>query len=283
MQQKNMRLYLTPIPKLTYKLKLTPQARLSISILQLPLAKLRDFIKEEIEKNPLLDIENSSLPLRPGYNSDSKEKQDYMETLITTPITLQEHLIRQLRILADSDYERGLGELVIGNIDDDGYFRCTVEEVAKSAKAALSNVKKVLFLIQSFDPAGVGARDLRECLLLQIKAKGQESSLAGQIIDKYLILLERKGYGYIAKKLSVSAEEVKEAIRDIARLEPKPGRSFSAERPIQLIPDVILKENKQGYEIISNDWELPRLILNAKYKKMIRQKDTPKDVKEYLR
>jgi len=168
----------------------------------------------------------------------------------------------------------------------------------------------------------VGARDLRECLLLQInpvrkntsldmnfsngvKAKGEENSLAGQIIDKYLPYLEKKRFEFIAKKLSatklggsaspplaesargvtggkVSVERIKEAINEIANLEPKPGRSFNTERAVRLIPDAILKRNNDKYEVVLNDWELPSLNLNPKYKRMLKQKDIAEDTKQYL-
>jgi RNA polymerase sigma-54 factor len=139
-----------------------------------------------------------------------------------------------------------------------------------------------LSLIQTFDPIGIGARDLRECLLLQLRAKDREDSLAYKIVDSYLPNLQNKRYDYIAKKIGLPVEKIKEAMKEIANLEPKPGRSFSTERPIYLIPDAIVRKNKDGYELIPNDWELPRITLNAKYKKMLSQKDTPEDAKVYL-
>jgi RNA polymerase sigma-54 factor len=280
----------------------------------MPLVKLKEFIQEQAEVNPLLDIGNgkefgldllacdeSESPLmQENYNFKDEEKQNYQESLITAPATFQEHLLRQLRLLANSEEERKIGELIIGNLDDNGYLRCPIEEIGESAETDPSKVEEVLSIIQTFDPIGVGARDLRECLLLQLKAKGEEDSLPGQIVDKYLSYLGDKKYSYIAKKLSaegarlpdgqgsasggkVSVEEVKEAMKTITGLEPKPGRSFNTERTVRLIPDAILKKNKQGYEVILNDGELPQLTINDKYRQMIKQEDTSKEVKEYLR
>ena len=119
--------------------------------------------------------------------------------------------------------------------------------------------------------------------MLQIKAKGEENSLAGQIINRYLPYLEKKRFEFIAKKLKVSVERIKEAIKEIANLEPKPGRSFNTERAVRLMPDAILKRNNDTYEVMLNDWELPSLNLNPKYKRMLKQKDVTEDTKEYLK
>lgn len=284
-----MPLEVKPVPKLTYKLRLSPQMRLSLNLLQLPLIRLKEYISEEIEKNPLLElIDSEHIPPKAQlsevpWTEEDEEKRQYRESLITKPPSLQEHLLRHLHLLTNSTEERKIGELIIGNIDDDGYLRCSMEEIAESAKTTKSKAERALDLIQSFDPSGVGARELRECLLLQLKAKEKEGSLAGQIVDKYLSLLEKKRFDYIAKKLKVPVETIKAALKEIASLEPKPGRSFSAERAIRLIPDALLSKNKEGYEVILNDWELPRITINDKYKKMLKQKTTPEDAKEYLK
>jgi RNA polymerase sigma-54 factor len=292
----NMYFELKPTQKLTHRLRLTPQMSLAINLLQMPLVELKEFIKAQIEINPLLNVESDSLSLdgtplmQENYNFDDEDNQNYQESLITAPATFQEHLLRQLRLLANSEEERKIGELIIGNLDDNGYLRCPVEEVAEAAQTKPPQVEKILSLIQTFDPTGVGARDLRECLLLQLKAKEEEKflpagrqALAYQIVDKYLSYLGNKRYGYIAGKLKVSVEMVREAMKTIINLEPKPGRSFNTERTVRLIPDASLRKNKQGYKVIYNDWELPQLTINNKYRQLLKQRDTPQDAKEYLR
>ena len=285
-----MQLELKPANKLTYKLRLTPQIRLAMSLLQMPLVKLQEYVKQQIEENPLLETENMEAPLKENVsdlNDNSHkfdaEKQDYRESLITYTVNLQQHLLRQLHLLADSGDGRKIGQFIIDNIDDDGYLRASIEEIAESAQAAPLQVQKVLSLIQTFDPVGVCARDIRECLLLQIKTKDQENSLAGQVIDKYLPYLEKKRFEFIAKKLKEPVERIKKAIKEIANLEPKPGRSFNTERAVRLIPDAILKRNNDKYEVMLNDWELPSLKVNPKYKRMLNQKDITEDTKEYLK
>lgn len=283
-----MKLEVRPTNKLTYKLRLTPQMKLAINLLQLPLLKLKEFLKQQVEKNPLLEMELHSKPKdsfseEGAYNIDDEEKKNYAESLLTKPVTLQEHLLRQLHLFTSSDDEREIGELIIANINDNGYLNYSADGLAEYAKTDISKVEKVLSLIQGFDPIGVGARDLRECLLLQLKMRGEENSFVWQIVDKYLPYLEKKRFEFIAKKLKAPIEKIKEAMKEIAQLEPKPGRSLNTERAIRLIPDAIVRKNEQKYEVILNDWELPRINLNDNYRRMIKQKDTPEDAKDYLK
>lgn len=290
-------------PKLTYKLRLTPQIKLALNLLQLPLAQLKEYVKEEIERNPLLEsgednvispnnkldeiLRNIANQEDKQYESDvssqeDEERKQYRENLISETTTLREHLLRQLRLSAKSKQDIEIGEFIIGNIDENGYFRDSLEEAAKEFKVGVLEVEEVLSLIQTFDPTGIGARNLRECLWLQLKARQEENSLAGIIVDKCLGFLEKKRYEYIAKKLGCSDREIKEAIKEIAKLNPKPGSSFSQEIIHRLIPDAILRKVKDGYEVIPNDWELPHISINPKYKQMLRKKDMAEDVKEYI-
>ncbi len=288
------------INKLTYKLRLTPQMRLSLNLLQLPLVKLKEFIAQQIAENPLLDIENVETPMKSEekfednreFEIDSKpireEFSNYEESLITTPPTLGEYLLGQLRLSTDYIYERKIGELIIGNIDNNGYLRSSIEDIAESAKTDVDRVEKVLFLIQSFEPIGVGARNLRECLLIQLKGRGEENSLAGEIVDKYLSCLEKKRFDYIAKKLKIPVETIKEAVKEIVKLEPKPGHAINTEKTRYISPDVILRKDNQAgysrrYKVIFNDGELPRLKLSKNYQNMLKRKNISPEAKEYLK
>ena len=288
-----MRLRIRTVNQLTQKLKLTSYMRLSLQILQLPIVKLREFINQQAEENPLLNLEYSNCFQKKNYGFDDEEKQNYKNNLPTNPITLHEYLLKQLRIQANSGAKYKIGELIISNIDDNGYLQCSVEDIAKSANVPLPKVEQILSLIHTFDPPGVGARNLSECLMLQLKAKGKEGSLATQLLDKYFDFLTGRKYRDIAKKLStrggsayggkISLEKIKEAVQEISHLEPKPGRSFGTEKTVYLKTDLILKENGKEYEIMFNNWELPRINLNNKYRVMLRQKNIPRDTKEYLR
>ncbi len=329
-----MQLQLKPVPQLTHKLRLTSQMKLALNLLQMPLVELGDYVKEQAEENPLLEIdavrdseenkianesENKADSLKEiesglDYNRDEfdEKKRNYRESLITQSTTLSDHLLEQLHLSCNSEEDRKIGEVLIANINEDGYLRSSVEEIAQSAQVIPQEVEKVLSLIQTFDPLGVGARDLRECLLLQIKTKSKENSIAFQIIDKYLPLLEKKKLELIAQKISagksatrhgarlpavgqglanlcgehcgkVTVENIKEAVKEIAHCEPKPGRFFNTEKTLHLIPDVILEKNDDTYEVILNEQKLPRLSLNPKYKSMLKQENLPEDTKEYLK
>ena len=277
-----MRLRIKTVNKLTQKLKLTSHMRLSLRLLQLPLLKLREFINLQAEENPLLSLEYTNGFQKKNHTLDDKEKQTYMNSLTTKPITLYEHLLRQFRMQANFEAKYKIGKLIISNIDDSGYLRCSIEDITKLAKTSCSEVEPVLSLIHTFNPPGIGARNLRECLILQLKVKSEKGSLAAQLLDKCFAFLTKRRYRDIAKKLKVSLKSVKEAVQKISCLEPNPGRSFNTEKTVYLKPDIILKEAGKKYDVLFNNRELPRINLNNKYKIMLRQKNISRETKEYL-
>jgi len=197
--------------------------------------------------------------------------------------TIQEHLTGQLRLSTSVQEEFLIGEHIIGCIDDNGYLQTSVAEIAKALEVSLLEAEKVLALIQSFDPVGVGARNLKECLLLQIKSRRLEHSTPAKIIENYLEKLEKRKYRDIANALSVPLEEVYAAVNIISTLEPKPGKSLSAERASYITPDIFLKKMDGEYVIILNDEEIPRLKLNKQYKKMLREKGGDESTQKYLK
>ena len=291
------------IPRLTYRLRLDAQMKLSLRLLQMPLPKLNVTIKQNVQENPLLDAEDpktqttkeeafddflsQDAPGRFGadspYADGDDERKRYGQTLLAYPTTLSEHLLRQFHLFVTDDLERRIGEGIIAHIDDNGYVTSPLKDIAKGLGVPVAAVKKVLLLIQGADPVGVGARDLRECLLLQLKSRHKKATLSYSIVDKYLSCLEKRRYKHIAVNLKVPVERVREAAKDIARLEPKPGRSFNAEKTVALIPEAFLTKDPKGYSVVLNDGEVPQLTLNKKYRDMIRRKDTPEDVRRYLR
>lgn len=305
-------------PKLMHKLRLTPRVKLALNLLQLPMAQLKDYLKNEIEKNPLLEsaeddyrFKDEAFKQNTSLTDYDEEKIQYQQSILTAPQTIPEYLLEQFRLLIKSKEELKIGEFIIDCLDENGYFSVSIQEAAKTLNVSASKVKEVLNIIQTLEPAGIGARDLRQCLLIQLNAKGRKKSLAFKIVDKYLSFLEKRNYEDIAKKLSsknqkISVAQVKESLKELAQLEPKPARLIDDIKTIRIIPDVIVKpvrsddaprfredkfypalsngvnKNKQNYEIILNENELPHLIINDKYKKIMKQKDTPEDTKAYL-
>ncbi|MBI2437894.1 MAG: RNA polymerase factor sigma-54 [Lentisphaerae bacterium] len=199
------------------------------------------------------------------------------------PESLQEHLEQQLRVAGLGEQDLRIGELIIGSINDDGYLLQNLEEMAAATGFAAAHIHDVLVVIQDFDPVGVGARDVRECLLLQLERLGQADSLPGIIVKDHLEALGNKQFKEIAQALAVPLEQVQLSAKVIATLEPKPGRAFSTETPTYIIPDVVVEKTDAGYVIHLNDEYVPRLWINRQYRDMMRNDSTKPDVKAYIK
>ena len=179
--------------------------------------------------------------------------------------------------------QRELGNYIIGNINEDGYLEVSVEELAKSSGHSVEEVEEVLKFIQEFDPVGVGARDTRECLLIQIKFQNLRGTLVEKLVQDHLQDLEHKRYDKIAKALNVDMEEIQRAVSIIQALEPKPGRSYSADETIYISPDIYVFKVGDDYEIMLNEDGLPKLRINPYYKDVLtRQKAVPESVRTYI-
>ncbi len=227
------------------------------------------FLKERLTLPPSREYEERDTP---GFENLNPQKT-----------TLKAHLMWQLR-MAELD-ERGehIGTLVIGNLDTDGYLRATVEEIAQEVGVDLARVEEVLGVIQGFEPVGVAARDLQECLLIQLKAQGNPDPLATAIVEHHLQNLANKNYQAIARDLKVSLEEVFEAGTVISQLNPKPGRGFDLEEPTYINPDVYVQKVGDDFVIFLNEDGLPKLRINSYYLEALRHPEhLPDSVKNYL-
>lgn len=296
--------------KMAQRMALTPQMRQSIHILQLPLLELRTYLEQQIQENPMLEdsqaaelkdsksdkeiarlIELSSENRKDstdyfntGYSQEeTEEKQNYLETLIIKQPTLQEYLLRQLGLQPLNEIEYKIGELIIGNIDENGYFQGSIDGVAETLKVTAQEVESVFSLVQTFEPTGVGARNLKECLLLQLKSQGKQGSLAYKVVENYLLDLAKNKAELIARGLKAPFESVKKALKEISALEPKPGRSFGQVENRRILPDIIVEKIEDNYEIVINDRWLPPLKISSQYKNLLESKDTPEDTKVYLK
>jgi RNA polymerase sigma-54 factor len=292
-------------PKITSELRLTPQMRQAIMILRLPLLELKSFLDKELIENPLLEeatsrgedelkagseidklieqIEGDFAERNQVYDSQMQKRRDFLERCLTKPITLAEHLSSQLRMLNLSESEQRIGEMIIGSLDDNGYLRFSLNEIAEMLGVDIEQAQRALYIIQALDPPGVGARNLEECLLIQLRAKGRNDSLAGLIVKLHLFNLEMKRYDKISKTLGVSILEIKHARDEIARLEPKPGRNFGCQQTINIIPDAILQKIEDDYRVESKAKEFLQFRVNPHYKKMLKEKNIPESAKKYLR
>jgi len=298
--------------KFAQRLVLTPKMRQALYILQLPLMELKRFLQQKMIENPLLEeagdyqesgqlqseeltdniLRNAQQASQEYFDTDNdntsygqeiQKKQNFKETLTRYAPSLQEHLLQQLSLSGCAASVYKTGEFIIGNIDGNGYSHCSLEEIQEILGAGKIDTARALKLIHSFDPAGVGAQNLKECLLIQLKRKNKENSLAARIVRNYLTDLEKKKYDRLGRAFKVRPEKIEEAVREIASLEPKPGRLFSSCANRYIKPDIILQKQKEKYEIILNDEELPTLQLSSRYRKLLQDEKVSRNAKRYLK
>lgn len=205
------------------------------------------------------------------------------ENITSTKTNLYSHLMWQLNMSNFDEVQKEIGLHIIGNITDDGYLDISLEELAQVTGFPIEKIEETLRIIQTFDPVGVGARDTRECLLIQARFQGLGGTLVEKILLDHLKDLEDKRYDNIAKKLGVSMDEVVTAVSIIQGLEPKPGRSYSDEETIYVSPDIYVFKVGDDYEIVLNEDGLPKLRINAYYKDVLSRKDSlPDSVRNYI-
>ncbi len=248
--------------------------------------------KNEFEKLASLDEEwrdymaqsaSSSLDGRRG-SKDADEKRQFLFDSIPVQETLQQNLVAQLNQTVLSADDRKVAELIIGNIDDDGFLRSTPEEMALNSGIPQADFERILALIQSFYPAGVGARDLRECLLIQLLRQGKEHSLEHTVVSEHMEELARHRFPEIARRMAISVEEAQKAADNIARLNPRPGQVFAAAPQNYVLPDVIVEKVDGEYQISLNNEQIPHLRISNLYKEIIASGDAQtRDVKDYIR
>lgn len=208
-----------------------------------------------------------------GYSRESDEDSPSYDQLLSKPATLNDHILLQLNLSTSDPMFKHIGELIIGNLDENGYLQSTVEEIGAQSGLSLDKVMEVLKFIQSFDPPGVAARDLKECLLNQIAQIGFSGTIVETIVSEHLSDFEKKRYAVIARRLNVSLEDLSHAIRIIEKLEPKPGRSFYSNDNAYIVPDVFVIKHEGEYLIVMNEEGLPKLKINPVYRRMLKGKD----------
>jgi RNA polymerase sigma-54 factor len=224
--------------------------------------------------------------LDPGYKSPSSEsvEKPSFETFLSAPVTLSDHLQAQLAIEVMPEMIREASLSIIGNLDDNGYLIMPVEEIAQAEDFDIDDVRKALEVVQSLDPAGVGARDMAECLLIQIKARNGEGGVAWHIVSRCLKQLELRQYKEIAKILGRPLEHVQIAISVIRHLDPRPGLRYSGPGARAVEPDVYITKDADDYIIQLNDEDIPQLRLNAQYRRMLdREQEPSKEVRNYVK
>ncbi|HWB97859.1 MAG TPA: RNA polymerase factor sigma-54 [Bryobacteraceae bacterium] len=224
--------------------------------------------------------------LDPGYKSPASEsvEKPSFETFLSAPVTLADHLRSQLSVSLLSDDLRDAAECIIGNLDEDGYLSASLEEIATAGELPVEKIEAALKAVQSLDPAGIGARDLRECLLLQLESRNARGGVAWQIVSNHLRLIETRQYRELAKVLGRPIEHIDIAVQVIQHLNPRPGLRYSGAGARVVEPDVYFIKDGDDYIIQTNDEDIPQLRLNAQYRKMLdRDQGATKEVRDYVR
>src|SRR6202140_228029 len=245
--------------------------------------------EQKTDKDPFDEIDFGTFfdeYLDPGYKSPASEnvEKPSFETFLSSPVTLADHLHSQLSVLVMSEDVRAVAANIIGNLDENGYLTATLEEIAESGQHSIEEVQEGLRIVHSLDPAGVGAKDVRECLLLQIESRNGKGGVAWQIVADHLKLLETRQIKEIAKVLGRPMEHIQIALDVIRHLDPYPGLRYSDQGARQIEPDVYIFKEGDEYIIQLNDDDLPQLRLNAQYRKMLdRDQEPSKEIRNYVK
>jgi len=248
-----------------------------------------DSFKEEFEVLAKLDDEwkeyfSQTTSFR-GRSAEQDEQRQHFFDSITEQESLQQHLLAQLSFTGISAEQRKVAELIIGSISDDGYLLTSLEELAISSGLALEQLQHELELVQTFHPVGVGARNLKECLLIQLDRLGKSESIEAVVVNQHLDDLGRKRYPEIARSLRLTVDEIQNIANFIATLEPKPGRIFSTEQQQYVSADVVVQKVDDRYVVLLNDEQIPHLRISNTYKELMAGGDKEKigEAREYIR
>ena len=290
----------------TQKLIMTPRLQQALKLLQVPTLELQQILKQEVLQNPLLeevdevaeqeDIdreasadeqnnEESEDPtaedpidwsdyLQDGaldrtYVPQSETSMEFLEKVPVTRTTLAESLIEQVHFLNLPEESIHVAEFLIGSLDDRGWVVTPMDEIVDSLGIPEEDIEKVLRVVQALEPAGVGARDLRECLLIQLDARGDRDKLPWKLIHDCFDHLVNRRFPEIARILKVTVQEVQAASDEIATLNPRPGTSVSAEDPKYVVPDLLVERVDDEYMVMLNDRNVPRLRISSTYESVI--------------
>ncbi|QAT43223.1 RNA polymerase factor sigma-54 [Aminipila luticellarii] len=215
------------------------------------------------------------------YVKDGKEYS--FEQFVTSDVTLPEHLMFQLQFAPIKPNYRNIGKYIIESLDDNGYMTLTVEEIARALKVSEKKVHTVLCAIHGFEPAGVAARDLKECLLIQLENRGELTELAERVIQDYLEDIAANRLAVIARELGITVQEAQEISDLIRSLEPKPGRQFASQATTRyIVPDIIVEKVNEEYIVTINESSAPKLMVSSYYEKVLRESHNDTNLTKFL-
>ena len=287
------------------KLMLTPELIQAIQILQFNIQELNEYIQNELLENPLLetvtekeDTESEDIDIDQlmevvsdsNYNSKSIEQWDSgdsdefsFERFVSFKYSLIEHLLSQLQFSGLPEDEAEIGRFLIHNIDDNGYLTISVDKVAEIMDRCPQQVKRALQMIQTFDPPGVGARNLKESLCIQLRKKDKLNDITKAVLIDHLENLASNKMACIAKSLGTTTEEIQEIADLIKTLEPKPGRGYDSDQTVKYVmPDIVVESQGSGYGVRSYDGGMPELMVSSYYENIKGEADNDPELNKYL-
>jgi RNA polymerase sigma-54 factor len=269
----------------TLKLAMTQELSQAIALLQYSAHELTAFLEDKALENPLLQIENGNVkPMNPlidrNRRNHQKAEKDWIEQIADKPFSLEDHLLSQLKITNLSAEQLSVIRHLIQNLDENGYFLGDLDEIALKLRVPVDLVEDCLAVIQTLEPAGIGARNLQECLLMQIYYQNPDNELAQKIISEYFIPFADKKWKQIAKELKISPKEIQDIFDQIQTLNPKPGAILGKEATSYIIPDAIVEQSSEGLTVRMSDESLPRISLNEQYYNKF--KDSNQQVTRFL-
>ena len=242
---------------------------------------------DELSREYDLDFDDRSYASSRKYDGERDAKMDAMANTASRPISLQEYLMGQWTLVDEPDEIKRAGEVIIYQIDEDGYLRTPLEEIATGVLPALSisDVEDALLSVQELDPTGVGARDLRECLLLQLDAEPERQDLAERIIRHHLEDIEKNRFPLVAKALGCEISDVQAALTHIGKLNPRPGMLITEHEVPRILPDVTVDYDEfgEGYTVQLARGNTPRLRISSAMRRLLRASRHDKTAREYLR
>jgi RNA polymerase sigma-54 factor len=202
------------------------------------------------------------------------------ENMVRSHSSLADHLEEQLRFATEDPVLRRIGNEIIGNLDEDGYLRAEVSELAQRCSVTAEEVERALTLVQGFDPPGVAARSVQECLLIQLKSDPNPDPVSVEIVEQHFDDLSRRRYPDIARALKLPLDRVMESVEEIMGLEPKPGRRFGGADTRYIVPDVVVQKMGSEYVVLLNEDGIPRLRVNALYRSLLR--NSGEEARQYV-
>jgi RNA polymerase sigma-54 factor len=294
---------------------LTQQLQQAIKLLQLSKLELTEAIEQEIKENPILEVieETPEGPVQESPQESLQESSDEKETTqdiadwldrfspseeytprdnrelpdfentVRKTYNLRDHLRWQIGLSEFDSQERLVAEWIIENIDDNGYLVCSLEEISKDSGFPSQALEDVLKKVQKLDPSGVGARDLRECILLQYEASGEKDEVFEHIVSSCFNYFQNNNLKAIVKTTGYTLEKVKEVLEKFKHFDPKPGRNFGDEYTSYIVPDVYVIKTEEGFDILLNNDDIPELRLNRYYIDLYADKKINGDARKYIK